>query len=202
MFSIQQVTFYHINFSLAPAEGNLTFDILIMKTVTKYFSHCIHSECTLRDPSPAHGRICSCMSVLLVAPAGVRMPMGSAPWAVCAVSGKGLGASTCSSAWQAAAVLLRSFFPLGDHWILFLTYHTLSALRKFKCLCMLAAYEVTHFFMSRIKRECTNKMGRTVRCQSKENERSRTLRLFVDDFTEIQIEGRDFFTITPQNLKR
>lgn len=139
MFSIQQVTFYHINFSLAPAEGNLTFDIRIMKTVTKYFSHCIHSECTLRDPSPAHGRICSCMSVLLVAPAGVRMPMGSAPWAVCAVSGKGLGASTCSSAWQAAAVLLRSFFPLGDHWILFLTYHTLSALRKFKCLCMLAA---------------------------------------------------------------
>lgn len=42
-----------------------------------------------------------------------------------------------------------------------------------------------------------------VRCQGKENKRvwSRTLHLFVGDFTEIQIEGRDFFTITPQNQK-
>lgn len=172
-----------------------------MKTVTKYFSHCIHSEHTLKCPSLAHGHVCSCMSALLVAPAGMGMPMGSAPWAACAVSGKGVGANTCSSARQAAAVLLRSFFPLGDHWILFLTYHTLSALRKCKRLCMLAAYEVTHFCMSRIKRKCINKMGSMVRCQSKENKRSRTLHFFVGDFTEIQIEGRDFFTI-PQNLKR
>lgn len=67
----------------------------------------------------------------------------------------------------------------------------------------MASYEVRHFCMSRIKRKCINKMGSIVRCQGKENKRlwSRMLNLFVGDFTEIRIEGSDFFTITPQNQK-
>lgn len=46
-------------------------------------------------------------------------------------------------------------------------------------------------------------MGSIVRCQGKENKGlwSRMLNFFVGDFTEIQIEGSDFFTTTPQNQK-
>lgn len=79
----------------------------------------------------------------------------------------------------------------------------ITTLRNHKCLCIMASYEVSHFCMSRIKRKCINEMGSMVRCQGKENKRvwSRMLHLFVGDFTEIQIEGRDFLTITPQNQK-